>query len=127
MRDFVYVEDVVNVAMHFMRAGVSGIFNCGTGRAQPFNDVALTVVNSLSGKEHTLEEAVSAGLIEYIDFPEALKGKYQSFTQADLTNCAMRAATFPSAPFRKVRPSTCATSSAPTPQVSSSNAPRRLP
>ena len=85
MRDFVYVEDVVNVAMHFMRAGVSGIFNCGTGRAQPFNDVALTVVNSLSGKEHTLEEAVSAGLIEYIDFPEALKGKYQSFTQADLT------------------------------------------
>lgn len=85
MRDFVYVEDVVNVAMHFMRAGVSGIFNCGTGRAQPFNDVALTVVNSLSGKEHTLEEAVSAGLIEYINFPEALKGKYQSFTQADLT------------------------------------------
>ena len=84
MRDFVYVEDVVNVAMHFMRAGVSGIFNCGTGRAQPFNDVALTVVNSLSGKEHTLEEAVSAGLIEYIDFPEALKGKYQSFTLADL-------------------------------------------
>lgn len=85
MRDFVYVEDVVNVAMHFMNASVSGIFNCGTGRAQPFNDVALTVVNSLSGRTHTLEEAVSEGLIEYIDFPEALKGKYQSYTQADLT------------------------------------------
>ena len=85
MRDFVYVDDVVDVAMHFMTAGISGIFNCGTGRAQPFNDVALTVVNSLSGENHTLKEAVDAGLIEYIAFPEALKGKYQSFTQADLT------------------------------------------
>ena len=85
MRDFIYVDDVVDVAMHFMTAGISGIFNCGTGRAQPFNDVALTVVNSLSGENHTLKEAVDAGLIEYIAFPEALKGKYQSFTQADLT------------------------------------------
>ncbi len=85
MRDFVYVEDVVNVAMHFMTAGVSGIFNCGSGRAQPFNDVALSVVNSLTGINHTLEEAVAKGLIEYIPFPEALKGKYQAFTQADLT------------------------------------------
>ena len=85
MRDFVYVDDVVDVAMHFMTAGISGICNCGTGRAQPFNDVALTVVNSLSGENHTLKEAVDAGLIEYIAFPEALKGKYQSFTQADLT------------------------------------------
>ena len=85
MRDFVYVEDVVNVAMHFLSAGKSGIFNCGTGRAQPFNDIALTVVNSLAGTNHTLEEAVAKGLIEYIDFPEALKGKYQAFTQADLT------------------------------------------
>ena len=61
MRDFVYVEDVVNVAMHFMTAGVSGIFNCGSGRAQPFNDVALSVVNSLTGINHTLEEASRRG------------------------------------------------------------------
>ncbi len=86
MRDFVYVEDVVNVAMHFLSAGKSGIFNCGTGRAQPFNDIALTVVNSLGGTSFSLEEAVARGLIEYIDFPQALKGKYQAFTQADLTN-----------------------------------------
>ncbi len=85
MRDFVYVEDVVSVAMHFMQAGKSGIFNCGTGRAQPFNDIALTVVNSLGNTNFSLEEAVSKGLIEYIDFPAALKGKYQAFTQADLT------------------------------------------
>ena len=86
MRDFVYVEDVIDVAMYFMTAGKSGIFNCGTGRAQPFNDVSLTVVNSLTGSNYTLEEAVSKGLIEYIPFPEALKGKYQAYTQADLTN-----------------------------------------
>ncbi len=86
MRDFVYVEDVVNVAMHFMNASVSGIFNCGTGRAQPFNDVALTVINSLSDTNYNLKEAVEKGLIEYITFPEALKGKYQAFTQADLGN-----------------------------------------
>ena len=86
MRDFVFVEDVTDIAMYFMTAGKSGIFNCGSGRAQPFNDVALTVVNSLSGTDYTLEEAVSKGLIEYIPFPEALKGKYQAYTQADLTN-----------------------------------------
>lgn len=85
MRDFVYVEDVVSVAMHFMQAGKSGIFNCGTGRAQPFNDIALTVVNSLGHTNFSLEEAVAHGLIEYINFPAALKGKYQAFTQADLT------------------------------------------
>lgn len=86
MRDFVFVEDVIDIAMYFMTAGKSGIFNCGSGRAQPFNDVALTVVNSLSGTDYTLEEAVSKGLIEYIPFPEALKGKYQAYTQAALTN-----------------------------------------
>lgn len=86
MRDFVYVEDVVNTAMHFANSSVSGIFNCGTGRAQPFNDVALTVVNSLGNTNYSLEEAVSRGLIEYIPFPEALKGKYQAYTQADLTH-----------------------------------------
>lgn len=94
MRDFVFVEDVIDIAMYFMTAGKSGIFNCGSGRAQPFNDVALTVVNSLSGTDYTLEEAVSKGLIEYIPFPEALKGKYQAYTQADLTN--LRAAGYES-------------------------------
>lgn len=93
MRDFVYVKDVIDVAMHFMKGSVSGIFNCGTGRAQPFNDVALSVVNTMTGTDHTLEEAVHKGLIEYIPFPEALKGKYQAYTQADLTQ--LRAAGCP--------------------------------
>lgn len=109
MRDFVFVEDVIDIAMYFMTAGKSGIFNCGSGRAQPFNDVALTVVNSLSGTDYTLEEAVSKGLIEYIPFPEALKGKYQAYTQADLTNCAQRVMKANCTPCSRVRPSICST------------------
>ena len=88
-RDFVYVDDVVAVNLHFFDKPVTGIYNCGTGRAQPFNDVSLGVVNALrvhEGKEKlTLEEAVKAGFIRYIPFPESLKGKYQAYTQADLT------------------------------------------
>ena len=89
-RDFVYVDDVVAVNLHFLDKPVSGIYNCGTGRAQEFNDVALTVVNTLreaNGESTlTLEEAVRTSAIEYTPFPEALVGRYQAFTQADLTN-----------------------------------------
>jgi len=93
LRDFVFIDDVVAVNLWFYdHPGQSGIFNLGTGQAQPFNDVALAVVNSFraaskSGKEQgalTLADAVSAGLIEYITFPDALRGKYQCYTQADL-------------------------------------------
>ena len=88
-RDFVFVDDVVKVNMFFLdHPDKSGIFNLGTGRAQPFNDVATSTVNacrSLEGKPPlSLVEMVSLGIVEYIDFPEALKGKYQSFTQADI-------------------------------------------
>lgn len=90
VRDFVWINDVVSVNLWFFdHPSVSGIFNLGSGRAQPFNDVALSVVNAhlanQSKSELTLPQAVSQGLIEYVDFPEALKGKYQSYTQADLT------------------------------------------
>jgi len=88
-RDFVYVGDVVKVNLHFLDSGVSGIYNLGTGRAQPFNDVAVATVNACRAAEErpalSLAEMVGQGLVEYIDFPVALKGKYQSFTQADLT------------------------------------------
>ena len=90
MRDFVYVEDVINVNMHFFENPTTGIFNCGTGRAQPFNDVALGVINGLRTAQGqsamTLEEAVNEQLLRYIPFPEKLKGKYQAYTQADLTH-----------------------------------------
>lgn len=76
LRDFVYVEDVAKVNLWFWEhKGKSGIYNCGTGRAEPFSNVAKAVI-----AHH------GHGEIEYIDFPEHLKGHYQSFTQADLTN-----------------------------------------
>jgi ADP-L-glycero-D-manno-heptose 6-epimerase len=89
-RDFVFVDDVVAVNLWFLQnAQASGIFNLGTGRAQPFNDVAVATVNAcraLKGEAPLpLAELVRQGLIEYTPFPEALVGKYQCLTQADLT------------------------------------------
>jgi ADP-L-glycero-D-manno-heptose 6-epimerase len=88
-RDFIYVNDVVKVNMHFLEHGTSGIYNLGTGRAQPFNDVATSTVNAcraLEGKPPlSLAEMVAQGVLEYIAFPEALKGKYQSYTRSDMT------------------------------------------
>ena len=75
LRDFVYVGDACNVNLWFMdQPDVSGIYNCGTGRAQSFNDMANAVI-----KWH------GDGKIVYIPFPDHLKGAYQSYTQADLT------------------------------------------
>lgn len=90
MRDFIHVDDVVDVNLHFLdHPEVSGIFNCGTGRAQPFNDVAAAVVNTLREADGQaalpLDELVAQKLIRYIDFPDDLKGRYQSHTQADLS------------------------------------------
>lgn len=89
-RDFVSIEDVVEVNMHFLeRPALSGIFNLGTGRAQSFNDVAVAAVNAClhaEGQEAlTLDEMRARSMIEYIPFPDALKGKYQSHTEADGT------------------------------------------
>jgi ADP-L-glycero-D-manno-heptose 6-epimerase len=89
-RDFVYVEDVVKANMWALgETSGWGILNVGTGRAQPFNDIAVSVVNGVRAQkgESTLsrEEMVSQGILEYVPFPEDLKGKYQSYTQADLS------------------------------------------
>lgn len=72
-RDFVYVGDVCQVNLWFMQHGISGIYNCGTGRAESFNAVAEAVI-----AHH------KRGKVETIPFPEHLKGAYQAFTQADL-------------------------------------------
>ncbi len=90
-RDFVYVDDVVAVNLWFLRHPErSGVFNVGTGRSQPFNDVAHSTINATRALRNepalTLEQQVAQGLIEYIPFPEALVGKYQCHTEADLTN-----------------------------------------
>ncbi|XKM13811.1 ADP-glyceromanno-heptose 6-epimerase [Orbaceae bacterium ac157xtp] len=73
-RDFIYVDDVVAVNLWFWKHAKSGVFNCGTGRAESFQAVADAVLNYHK-----------KGEIEYIPFPEHLKGRYQGYTQADLT------------------------------------------
>ncbi|MDP2132941.1 MAG: NAD-dependent epimerase/dehydratase family protein, partial [Sulfuritalea sp.] len=87
-RDFVYVGDVVKVNMDFLERRASGIFNLGTGRAQSFNELAAATVNACRALEAKpplpVAELVTQGILEYIPFPDALKGKYQSFTEADL-------------------------------------------
>jgi ADP-L-glycero-D-manno-heptose 6-epimerase len=93
-RDFVYVDDVVDVNLWFLEhRALSGIFNCGTGRAQTFNQLAAATINAVQGTEHTAREWASRGIIEYVAFPAGLKEKYQSFTEADLTR--LRAAGYP--------------------------------
>ncbi len=88
-RDFVSVEDIVSYNLFLLEnPSVSGIFNLGTGKCQSFNDVAMSVINSLRARDGegavTLEQAISKGIIEYIPMPDALHGKYQSFTEANL-------------------------------------------
>lgn len=88
-RDFIHVDDVVAVNLWFLEhGGASGVFNVGTGRSQPFNDVAHAVVNAWRAQRAQaalpLEQLVAQGLVEYVAFPAALVGKYQCFTQADL-------------------------------------------
>ena len=74
-RDFIYVEDVVKVNLWFLEnQNVSGIFNVGTGKSQTFNEVA-----------HSVIDWNKKGKINYIPFPEKLKGAYQSYTQADIS------------------------------------------
>ena len=94
-RDFVFVDDVVAVNLHFLdHPERAGIYNVGAGRAQTFNEVAAATINACRAAAGqpplTLVELVRAAAIEYIAFPSQLVGKYQSFTQADLS--ALRAA-----------------------------------
>jgi ADP-L-glycero-D-manno-heptose 6-epimerase len=90
-RDFISVDDVVSVNMWFLEnPDRSGIYNCGTGASQTFNEMAVATVNAVRNAQgavaaQTLEELKSEGVIQYIEFHEGLKEKYQSFTEADLT------------------------------------------
>lgn len=75
LRDFIFIEDVVKVVLYFFKNTVSGIFNCGTGKARSFYDIAKNYHESFEGV--TIKE---------ISFPDKLKNKYQYFTQADISN-----------------------------------------
>ena len=107
-RDFVSVEDVVKANLWcYDHGGVSGIFNLGTGRCQSFNDVAVATVNACRAEAGdvplTLEQMRSQGIVSYIAFPDALKGKYQSYTEADVST--LRGAGY-DAPFYSVEEGT---------------------
>jgi ADP-L-glycero-D-manno-heptose 6-epimerase len=75
-RDFVFVGDVARLNLFFSRKlqVTRGIFNVGTGISRSFNDVAKALIGT-----------IGHGDIQYIPFPEELRGKYQSFTEADVT------------------------------------------
>ena len=75
-RDFIYVKDAVDVVLYLLdNPKVNGIYNVGTGHARTWNDVAAALFAAL-GKPVN---------IEYIPMPDVLRGKYQYFTEADMT------------------------------------------
>ena len=75
VRDFIYVDDTIDVNLFFLNnRDVSGIFNCGTGQPRSFVDIAEILI-----------ELEGSGEWQEIPFPEKLKGKYQDFTEADLS------------------------------------------
>lgn len=72
-RDFVYVKDAVDVTLHFTeRRDVGGLFNCGTGQARTWKDLASAVYRAMGQSPD----------IRFVEMPEALRGKYQYFTEA---------------------------------------------
>jgi ADP-L-glycero-D-manno-heptose 6-epimerase len=73
-RDFIYVRDAVDVTLHFVEhREVGGLFNCGTGQARTWLDVARALFAAMGRKPD----------IRFIPLPPALRGKYQYFTQAE--------------------------------------------
>ena len=106
-RDFVSVDDVVAVNLWFLQhPRVSGIFNLGTGRAQPFNDVAAgrlsTAAAVLAGHSAlTLQQQLDRAW-STTSRSRRLGGKYQSYTQADLQTCAPQDAMCRSSMLRPV-------------------------
>jgi len=89
-RDFIHVRDAVDVTLHFAEHRQhGGLFNCGTGKARSWNDLARSVFAAMG----------RPGEIRYIDMPDVLKGKYQYFTEARTEK--LRAAGYP-APFTEL-------------------------
>ena len=78
-RDFVYVSDAVAVALFFHdHPEISGLFNCGTGKARTWIDLAKSLFAA----------AEIAPSIRFIDMPENIREKYQYHTEADVTKLA---------------------------------------
>ena len=75
LRDFIWVGDCVDVMLWLLdHPGVSGLFNVGTGKARSFADLARAVFAAMERPEN----------ISYIPTPEAIRDKYQYFTEAKM-------------------------------------------
>jgi ADP-L-glycero-D-manno-heptose 6-epimerase len=75
-RDFLYVKDAVAMTLHLAaNKKASGLFNIGSGTARTWIDLANSVFAALGKKPR----------IEFIEMPEAIRDKYQYFTQADIS------------------------------------------
>ena len=75
LRDFVWIGDCVDLVLWFLEnPDVSGLFNCGTGTARSFADLATAVFAALGKKAQ----------IKYVPTPMAIRDKYQYFTEADM-------------------------------------------
>jgi ADP-L-glycero-D-manno-heptose 6-epimerase len=90
MRDFIYVKDAVAVTLHFLEyRKQGGLFNCGTGKARSWKDLVNAVFSAMSEPPR----------IEFVDMPEALRGKYQYFTQAEMSKLRKAGYTAPFTPL----------------------------
>ena len=90
LRDFIYVDDLVDVIAWLTKSGPrAGIFNVGTGNARSFKDLIRALFTAV-GRTPS---------IEYVDMPEAIRDRYQYYTQADLSR--LRAAGY-NQPFLSV-------------------------
>jgi len=76
LRDFIYVKDAVQCVIYLLKnQHISGLFNIGTGKADSFKALGLSVANNLGADESA---------IKYVNLPSDLKGKYQYFTEANI-------------------------------------------
>ncbi len=85
-RDFIYIDDVIDIIMKFAFNNINGIFNLGTGESVTYNEIARCVISSVENIDLSLDYCISNDLIKYIPFPDELSKKYQCFTKADLKN-----------------------------------------
>ena len=77
MRDFLYVKDAVEMTLHFAESATTagGLFNLGSGNANTWLTLTRAIFTALNLPPK----------IDFIEMPEALKGKYQYYTKADIT------------------------------------------
>ena len=76
MRDFIWVDDCVNIMVWLLEnPAVSGLFNVGTGKARSFGDLAQAIFKALNQQPE----------IRYVDTPLPIRDKYQYFTEANMS------------------------------------------